>query len=440
MKCINKISVILICICATITMSANQTYSKIFLIDKYYNQLKHQTNSRDSLKILYNLFDLSDRKDQGELAWQIYYTAGRAENINAQIDMIRNLSVLFGKNDSIVALLQKLTDKIPNNDARESTKTFILNQHLNFKAQKPEDEKLSAMLLDSIVNSHDFRGDNIYDKLAILYQIIQYIGVDAEGSLFTECFEKYGELLEQLPESDYPLKNQFYTTGAIFYSRINGDQRKAVEYDEKLLDIMDDLEKVYKKQERIHRNYDTNRFNCYRRILSNFKVLSPKEVETAYDSVMALYNRNPDVKQNLDKYQRSHAYYHYAKGEYKDALPYIKAALEADNLSIYNRIKLLDMLIKSAKAVGDQRTYVKAMEEYIECEDLVDSMRSVANNREIMIRNSIFNIPLLNDETSMEMPQKSRNRDITMMVISSLLAAMLLIYMVLYMRLRRKRR
>ncbi len=414
--------------------------NKQFLIEKYTKRLESLSNAHDSVKVLYNLFDLSDRIKQEAIAWQIYETARRAKNINAQIDMLQNLAN-FNKNDSVLRLLQSLADKIPNDDARAATKTFIFNRQVSTKARNPNDNKFSTTLLDSIVNSHNLQGNNVYDRLALLYQIIQYIGVESGGSLFIEYNEKYADIIDNLPDSDFPLKNQFYTTSAIVHSRINGDQRKSVAYDRKLLDIIDQLQKMYLKQNRKFRNYDINKFICYQRILSNFKVLSAQEIETVHDSIMSIYHRDPDVKDAYDTSQTTNAYYHFARGEYKEALPCIKVALKEGRLSIYNRVKLLDILIKSAKAVGDHNTYVRAMEDYINYGNIVDSMRSVANNREVLIRNTILNTPLLQNNSSSIQPKEgiSEDGDVGMMALSSLLAVLLIVYMILYVRLRRKR-
>ncbi len=421
-------------------MSAVSGVAKDMLIEKYQKHLTTLTTARDSLRALYYLFDLSDIKGQKEIAWLIYETAVRANDINAQIDMLRNLGVLFHCNDTIIDSLQRLTSHIPNIDARNATKTFIFNQQVSTKSANPNDTTFSVMLLESIVNSHDLRGNNIYDRIALLYQIIQYIGVESEGPLLTETLDKYAELIDQLPESDYPLKNQFYTTSAIFHSRVNGDQRKAVLYDKKLLEIMDMLEEMYHKQKRKYRNYDTNKFISYRRMLSNFKVLTPEELEAYYDSVMMLVG-NADVRNTFENNHQSEAYYHYAKGEYAEAIPYIKKSLNGTaNLSIYQRIKFYDMLKDAAKKVGDTATYIDAMENYIALEDIVDSMRIVTNRREIMLRNSIANAPLLQTPEEVQQTGQKKGREVALTVVSSLLAILLLIYMILYVRLRRNQK
>lgn len=415
--------------------------SKEELISQYQNRLKYTTtNARDSLKVMYYLFDLSDRTVRRSLAWQIYETARRANDVNSQMDMLRNLAVLNYDNDSIIERLQWMADRIPNESARSATKTFIFNQHVNHRTRFPEDPKLSSILLDSILNSHDLQGNDIYDRIALLFQIVQYIGVEAEGSLFVECLEKYAQLIDELPQSDFPLKNQFYTTSAIFHSRPNGNQKMAIKYDRKLIEIMDQLQMMYKKQNRKYRNYDDSKFACYRRMLSNFKVLKPEEIEEIHDSIIMLAGRNPDVKSTLESDNQVHAYYSYAKGDYREALPHIKKALESTKLSVYQKLKLYDMMSHAAKETGEHKDYVLALENIVGNEHIIDSLRKEVVQREIMLRNTFAGTQILGNASNDALPQTKGNREKLLIAFSSMLALILMIYMVMYVRLRRRRR
>lgn len=439
MKFAKTIMTSVLLLCCLFPVSARHGGVKDLLIEKYQRQLKNLTTARDSVRVLYNLFDLEDRAGQKKLAWQIYETAGRALDLTSQMDMLRNLSVFYYRDDTVVHRLQSLADKIPNEEAKASTKTFIFNQHVSYRSGFPEDEqKLGVLLLDSIVNSHDLQGSDVYDCIALLFQIIQYIGTEAGGSLFTECMDKYATLVDRLPDSDYPLKNQFYTTSAIFNARLNGDQKKSVHYDKKLLEIMDMLQKMYVKKDRKHRNYDTNKFTSYRRMMSNFKVLSDSEIEEIHDSIMMLAARNNDVKETMDKYGRVDAYYRFAKGQYAEAIPFIKKALDNEHITVYQRVKLSDMLMKAGKATGNNRAYMDGLEEYVEQAMLLDSMRAVTTAREVMLRNSVSKAPLLNTDEDKIQPAKSDGKEIALMAVSGVLAVLLILYMVIYARLKRQ--
>ncbi len=420
---------------------ADSKPGKQALIEKYTKQLQTTTSARDSVRILYYIFDLSDRTSQKRLAWDLYSTAEHADNLNAQLDMLRNLAALYANDDSVINVLLNLSDKIPNEDSRASTRTFILNQQISRKSRNPNDTKLQSMLLDSITKSHNLEGKDIYDRLSLLYQIIQYLGVDADGVLFKECLDTYAELIEDLPVSDYPLKNQFYTSAALIHSRLNGNPAKAIEYDRKLLEIIDQLQQMYIKKKRKFRNYDTNKFISYRRMLGNYKALTPDEIETLHDSILALYDRNPDVRSTMDREGQAHAFYYMATKDYNRAIPAITGLIKNPDLSAYQRQKYYGMLIEASKAVGDKKTYIEAMEEFIKYSDDIDSLRRLTMKREIMLRDSIITRPLLYRDKKANghiTNREHKKYEQTLMVVASALAILLIIYVVLYIRLRRK--
>lgn len=445
MKRSNIFITIILILTGAIYAAANDAKpGKQLLVEKYSEQLKTTTSARDSVRILYYLFDLSNRKAQAKYAWDIYYTAGRAENLNAQLDMIRNLASFNAKNDSVIEKLLKLTDQIPNEESRAATKTFILKQHINSRGRLAKDTELQKMLLDSITKSHDLQGKDTYDKLSLLYQIIQYLGLEADGVLFKECLDRYGEMIEDLPSSDYPLKNQFYTTAAMIHSRMNGNAQKAIQYDRKLLEIIDQLQQMYIKKNRKFRNYDTNKFISYQRMLGNYRALTSEEIESIRDSILALSERNSDVKKTMEKDRQAYSFYYMAKKDYKKAIPELIGLLKNPDLSTYQRQKYNAMLIEATKAEKDNKTYVDAMEQYIYYSKEIDSLRKITMQREIMLRDSIINTPLLYKENVSSQNIKNitnmehKRIEQTLMIVASALAILLIIYIVLYVRLRQK--
>ncbi len=427
---------------ATFSAIADSKPDKKQLYEKYEKQLKTAVSARDSVRIMYYLFDLSDRTGQAYLAWDIYNTAKRAENPTAQLDMLRTLGTYYAFNDSVVESLLTMTNDIQNEEARAATKTYILNQQLSRKSRKPGDTDLQRMLLDSIKHSHNLKGNDIYDKISLLYQIIQYLGVDADGVLFKECLDRYAELMEELPASDYPLKNQFYTTAALIHSRMNGNPEKAIEYDRKLLDIIDQLQQMYRKKKRIFRNYDTNKFISYRRMLSNYQALSEEEIETIHDSIQALYERNQDVRRTMDQAGQAFAYYYMANKDYKHAIPELKIALQMPDLSAYQKQKINNMLIEASKAIGDNATYIESMENFIADSHKIDSLRKETMRREIMVRDSILTEPLLYRDPKENDKRRIYTNDKTttaLGIVSAILAILLSIYIFLYVKLRLKK-
>lgn len=442
MRKLNLILILITLLTAAFSASADVKQTKKQLFEKYEKQLHATTSARDSVRILYYLFDLSDRKGQMNLAWDIYYTAGRADNVTAQLDMLRNLAAFYANDDTIINHLLELTDAIPNEISRSATRTFILNQQISRKSRKPDDTELQRMLLDSITHSHNLNGNDIYDRISLLYQVIQYLGVDSDGVLFKECLDRYAELMQELPNSDYPLKNQYYTTAAIIHSRLNGNPEKAIQYDKNLLDIIEQLQQMYIKKKRTFRNYDINKYISYRRMMSNYRGLTEAEIEEVYDSIQVLYDRDPDVLRSIETDGDARGFYYMAKKDYTKALPLMKHILKTPNLSAYNGQKYTSMLMEAAKAVGDQQAYISAMERFIRYSNQIDSLRRISMSREIMLRDSILTTPLLYKEPASDKSkrQSANNKmETSLAIVACALAILLVVYIILYVKLRLKK-
>ncbi|MDE7350384.1 MAG: hypothetical protein K2N25_04905 [Muribaculaceae bacterium] len=424
----------------TVTAKALEKTAKEQLYEQYDTELETATTARDSIRILYNMFDLSARKGQLLHGWQILDISERAGDINAKIDMLRTLGTFYPGDDSIVGVLLKRTEEIPNEASRASTRTYILNQYFMRKNRQADNPMVQEMLLDSIMKSHNLNDRDIYDELSVIYQILMFLGVDAEGVLFRESLETYEELIRQLPMSDYPLKSQFNTTSAMIHSRLNGNPRKAVEADREMLDLIGQLQQMYRKQNRKYRNYDVNKFISYRRMLSNYEGLTPEEVEEIHDSLLAICSRDPDVQNTIKRDGDPSGFYYMARKDYAKAVPLLKNMFDGPYLTPYQSQQYYKMLMEASKAIGDRDTYVHAMEQFIHNTMVIDSIKSYAIKKEIMVRDSILPTPLLSNVANRHIKntRPAGHNDKTFMIFSAVLALLLITYMVLYFRLRMK--
>lgn len=415
--------------------------AKDLLYRKYASQLENAALARDSLRILYNMFDLSSRQGQLTHSWEILHTAVNANDINAQLDMLRTLATFNAGNDSIIDLLLRHTDAIPNKAARESTRTYILNQYFARKNRQINNPEIQAVLLDSIMKSHDLKGHDIYDEISVIYQIIQFLGVDADGVLFRQSLDAYEALIGKLSMSDFPLKSQFLTTVAMIHSRLNGDQVKAVQADRNMLALMNELEEMYRTQNRPHRDYDINRFISYRRMLSNFEGLSSRELEEVHDSILILCDKNPDLQSTIRRDGDPSGFYHMARHEYDKALPLLKDLADAPFLTSYQRQKYYRMIMDASKNTGDRQAYVDALEKFIRSSMEIDSIRDNATKKESILRDSILDTPLLTNVANQNKTAARRPSPTaaTLMAVSAVIAMLLMIYIFLYVRLRLKK-
>lgn len=429
---------LLLLVCAFPAASGNNE----FLIQKYQKQLSRTTNARDSLRILYDIFDLSSRKQQNTTAWQIYETAGRADDETAQADILRHLAVFNYRNDSIINILIRRAEEISNEERRNATRTFIVNQRVSTLNSRDALEYLEHVMKDADGNMKKPEDHTVYDKICILHHILHYLGSDAQGALFNETIAKYQELIESLPASDYPLKNQFYTTAAIIYSKYGDYPSKAVEADLHLLNIIESLEKLYRNKNRNFRNYDPQKFVCYRRILSNYPDLTSEEVEMTYDSIMVLSDRNSDVNNTMSHQRQTDIYYYMAKKDYAKAIPALKHYIEYRKQDPpYLLMKQYKMLVEATREYGDRASYTDALEKYIIAKEQLDSLHDAIVKKEVIIRDSLQSFALFMDpDASADKKQRSGSCvPVSYYVISSLLTVLLCIFVTLYVKLRMRK-
>ena len=61
------------------------------------------------------------------------------------------------------------------------------------------------------------------------------------------------------------------------------------------------LEKYYHDNGRIYRNYNTSYYTIYTRLLSNFAILSPSQIEEYYRKATGLLASDPAIRETYDK-------------------------------------------------------------------------------------------------------------------------------------------
>ncbi|MDE6021884.1 MAG: hypothetical protein K2G13_00115, partial [Muribaculaceae bacterium] len=113
---------------------------------------------------------------------------------------------------------------------------------------------------------------------------------------------------------------------------------------------------------------------------------------------------------SFDKYGFVGSYYYMATGDYANALPALKKTLLNDDLSIYQRRKCYYMLSQAAEALGDKDTKFHAMEHYITLSRMIDSLRKVSIDREIMIRDIVEKSPALSDVSHYSHEKKTEKK------------------------------
>ena len=95
---------------------------------KLNQQLAAAHSPKDSIKILYNLFDLVPRKEKVKYSTVLYKLAERQQRYDIQLDLLRQMSQLpgmFNNTDSLFIVLNEEVARIPRSREQEETAIFI---------------------------------------------------------------------------------------------------------------------------------------------------------------------------------------------------------------------------------------------------------------------------------------------------------------------------
>ncbi len=389
-------------------------------------ELRTAATAKDSIKILYNLYDISPRRMQTVYGWQLLQASMRAKEYPAQTDMLMQLSILYANNDSILSYLLQSAQELPESDEKKECEVFLQLQIISLQAKFSAQQQQAAEFIKKL-EAENGSDNDLFAQILRVNTLCIYLGYTSSGILYTEYLDKLEALIDQLPPQLYALRNQYYTRAAIVHTA-NNSYTKAINADKELLRIIEKLERRYSDMGRIYRNYDVNNYICYRRILSNYPGLTRKELDEYYRKSLEICQRNTDVQNDRAKTPRIDAFYLFATKRYQEAIPYIRQCL-AEDLTPSNRRKMLRMLRDAAGIVGDDALLLQTLNEYnVLLEDHLNK-KSDEFFRELQIR---YDVEALKAEnTHLEILQQQTairsNRRIVLITVPTLVITLILL-------------
>lgn len=386
--------VALICM-SSVSMAAIDKKAEIA---RLRGKLSQTTSRKDSIKILYDIFDLSSRKDYLALGREIDAVAERAGNNEVRYDMARHLANAIS-NDSILALIEAHVKSLPSCKEQKETALFVKIRRLSATARYISEKERQDKIARVIVPEDNSKMDG-YAKVERLFTICEYLSSFAKGDLLVEYLDDLGRLIKETGIENYAVKNIYLTESANIYS-VTGNKEKAIACDRALLKEIDGLEKRYRAQGRKYRSYDINRFIVYRRMLSNYEVLSLDEVNSLYSKILDIAAVNDDVRGVIENNKRAAVYHAMKNKRYAEAIPYIRHQLSVERSQVLRR-RMLEMLIEAAVAVGDKTTEDLAQKELDAIVDQMNSKEARDKYNELQIRYDVSALRAENAELELE--------------------------------------
>ena len=348
--------------------------------------LSSAKGAEDSIKILYDIYDLTDREKKKDVGLQILELSKRTNNREVTVDMLNRLSSKLD-DPSALKYLMDISTNLPEDSTKKSVELILKMESAKSSANQSTPEENNKKILEYAQNALVIN-DDIYQQILDDYSALVYLGTSSQGSLYMEYITQLLDLVKELPPEDYAIKNLVYSTAIVYYTR-KQMREKAVEVCRDLLNSINQLEKLYDPKERRYLSFDYVRYAVYRRMLENYKVLKPEEIQSLYDQCVIFASRNDDVAKAFESDGLTKSFYNMAVGNYKEAVPELRKALESDTISVYRRQALLGLLVEALDALGDKTAHYEALKQYVAALQAEKEVRISDAMAELELRNEV---------------------------------------------------
>ncbi len=419
----------------------NYVYADAKHVDEVERQLNHELanthQQKDSIRILYNLFDLVPRKEKLKYSDKLYDLARRSKRTDIQLDLLRQLSQLgasLGNTDSVYRYLNEEVARIPRSQEQEETALFIRMRQVSGDARAADTKKVEGRIAQLIAEESKAKDLPLNLRVLRLFTIVEYLtNSGIEGPLLGEYVGMLKERMGQANFKLYALNNILLTESANIYTTI-GNPKEAVAADKEMLKMIDELEKKYHSEGRKYRNYIPNRYIIYRRMLQNYQALTPQEIEEYYGKIKEYMVEDEDVENTEKKTHAALLAYSMAKGDYATALPLIRKNLEEEKQPAKRR-RLVHWMQTAAEGLGDKDTQIQALQLYNAMLIERDTSSSSDRSKELDIRTRVNELKADNTYLQMEkeMEEKeSYQRMMSFVMVGWLIFAVLLVVVLFF--------
>ena len=328
--------------------------------------LKTRQNVRDSLRVMYDIFDVSSSGRQKELIDQMYPLARRANDIPACLDLIRNYCRLHSDNDSALAYAQDLATGIPAGSERSETLSFIrlLRTRLDIDDPSVEVRRLQIKRLSDLMRAYrNIPDSEILKRTEKLFAICYYLNSAAPGDLLTDKLAELQGLVDRLPSDEVALASLYYDFAIDAHIRLDDRSEVVIQSCQKYLELLDNLEKNIRSRGRRFYTNDSYCYAIYERLLSMYPELAPGQVEEYYSEICDIIAGHPTIARMFSTNRRPEIFHLMSRGDYAGALRIFRDVMDKPATTKGWNI-LFPMYVRAAKAVGDTKDRLHAQELY----------------------------------------------------------------------------
>lgn len=421
-------------------------------VDSLRRGLSQAKRPVDSISYMWDLYDLLPR-DSGTIhGFYLLDVADRAGRPDIALEMIRQLSNRYLRNDSTLRVLYERTFKYSDakdknrepgtipadyDDIRE-TRAFVQLSRNIYQSKYSTPERRKELLQETLQRYTSNPPKDTYDKIVLLHSICSLLSMIGSSDMLPAYLDSMGVLVNTLPKSQVAIRNAYNVHAALSYAQ-NGQYDKAKKIDLQTLDNINYLAKNYKEQGRKFRNMDANRYIVYQRLLSLFPILTPAEINDYYKRAKEIVATDYTASTTYDDFKGPDIYYNLANKNYAKALTDIKDALPRP----YNKGRKKELLryeILCARELGDKATLLEASQEYIDELEKHINEKLEDNYRELQLLYSTYEMQNNYNRLQLEKKASESSAMSAIVFVSVGAVILLLIFVIILIRLNNKKK
>lgn len=400
--------------------------------DSLIAQLAATQTSADSIRILYNIFDLAPSTEQSKWAELIYQSAWLHNRHDIALDALRLMANRVYHDSARLELLSQRVDMMPNTYDKRETKAYIkIAQARRLKDEPANGERMQNA---TKVLQQYFSGATTdpYELIVMYNQLAIYFYAISNYEQLNQYLDEAIKLADSLPSVSGALRNTTLTSMATLNLR-NFDSERIIEANTRLLNLMEEISESSIYTGRPYRNFNNSRYTAMRRMLGHYRALELSTVDSLYNEIKKLADISDEVRNDMHDNPAAEGYYYMAHKEYDKALPLLTKAYKSHDPK-YRTLTLLPMIIEAARATGKKDILLDYYPEYIEqLKQLVQNSRFERINV-IESNRAMDQLREMNED--LKHTAATRNEIILIIIISVLLLGIL----AMFISLRRRRK
>ena len=203
----------------TLNASAYLNYKqRLHLSDSLEEVLARTKTAKDSVRILFNIVDLSSYVRTFPNAERLYRAAISARDTSARLEALRIMANKSLANDSLLSIQQHRAELLPLSPEQRETVTFIRLLRETHAAHYLNSEVRFDHLHDVLQEfDKDEKGD-AHRRIEMLFTICLNLQYLPNNQLLTRYLEELEAIIERQPSATGALRSTFYNTSSMVNS------------------------------------------------------------------------------------------------------------------------------------------------------------------------------------------------------------------------------